>query len=352
MQKSNKFLKSIFSRTKTTLSFMRYQNISKKTQSEGNFQAEYLNNLRKGSSKAQSAMEYLMTYGWSILIIAIALVVLFELGIFNGSSLSGTGSCIAQPQFLCTKPILASNGILVATIGEALGQVTLTGIACNNNAAQPLSFNSITPITINTGETLQMAFYCPIPNNAIGTSFNGNLWIQYNTPAESGQIIKIGSVSLKITVPGESGSSSSSSTPVYVPITLTNQQSSATTSAFQQMITFNPSTYSSNEVANLSNIELTADAPIGTSGNVPLYSWIESGASATASNTVIWVNLGSVILGSTQNYISVNVINSQNTGTGTNFQQMIYFNPSSYSSYEASDLGNIRFYNGNNELYS
>ena len=352
MQKSNKFLKSIFSRKKTMCSSITYQNIFKKIKFEGHSQAEYLNNLRKGSSKAQSAMEYLMTYGWSILIIAIALVVLFELGIFNGSSLSGTGSCIAQPQFLCTKPILASNGILVATIGEALGQVTLTGIACNNNAAQPLSFNSITPITINTGETLQMAFYCPIPNNAIGTSFNGNLWIQYNTPAESGQIIEIGSVSLKITVPGESGSSSSSSTPVYVPITLTNQQSSATTSGFQQMITFNPSTYSSNEVANLSNIELTADAPIGTSGNVPLYSWIESGASATASNTVIWVNLGSLILGSTQNYISVNVINSQNTGTGTDFQQMIYFNPSSYSSYEASDLGNIRFYNGNNELYS
>ena len=35
--------------------------------------------------KAQSAMEYLMTYGWAILIIAVVLGALFELGVFNGT---------------------------------------------------------------------------------------------------------------------------------------------------------------------------------------------------------------------------------------------------------------------------
>ena len=38
--------------------------------------------------KSQSAMEYLMTYGWAILIIAIVLVALFQLGIFNSNSLA------------------------------------------------------------------------------------------------------------------------------------------------------------------------------------------------------------------------------------------------------------------------
>jgi len=37
--------------------------------------------------KAQSAMEYLMTYGWAILIIAVVLGALFSLGVFSGSSL-------------------------------------------------------------------------------------------------------------------------------------------------------------------------------------------------------------------------------------------------------------------------
>ncbi len=46
--------------------------------------------------KSQSAMEYLMTYGWAILIIAIVLVALFELGIFNSTAFAPRvqpGSC-------------------------------------------------------------------------------------------------------------------------------------------------------------------------------------------------------------------------------------------------------------------
>jgi len=39
--------------------------------------------LGKASSKAQSAMEYLMTYGWAILIISVVLAALFQLGVFN-----------------------------------------------------------------------------------------------------------------------------------------------------------------------------------------------------------------------------------------------------------------------------
>lgn len=44
--------------------------------------------------KSQSAMEYLMTYGWAILLIGIAIAVLFELGVFNISPPSASpGSC-------------------------------------------------------------------------------------------------------------------------------------------------------------------------------------------------------------------------------------------------------------------
>ena len=48
------------------------------------------------SSRLQSAMEYLMTYGWAILIIAIVLVALFSLGVFNSANFAPKappGSC-------------------------------------------------------------------------------------------------------------------------------------------------------------------------------------------------------------------------------------------------------------------
>ena len=50
----------------------------------------------KSGSKAQSAMEYLMTYGWAILIIAVVLGALYYLGVFNTSNLAPKaqpGSC-------------------------------------------------------------------------------------------------------------------------------------------------------------------------------------------------------------------------------------------------------------------
>jgi len=52
--------------------------------------------LRKASAKAQSAMEYLMTYSWAILIISVVLAALFQLGVFNANNFAPKappGSC-------------------------------------------------------------------------------------------------------------------------------------------------------------------------------------------------------------------------------------------------------------------
>ncbi len=49
--------------------------------------------------KSQSAMEYLMTYGWAILVIAVVLGILFQLGVFGNADIapkSQPGSCQVQ----------------------------------------------------------------------------------------------------------------------------------------------------------------------------------------------------------------------------------------------------------------
>ena len=51
---------------------------------------------RSKGQRAQSAMEYLMTYGWSILIVAVVLGALFQLGVFSGSTTTGT-ACLSSP---------------------------------------------------------------------------------------------------------------------------------------------------------------------------------------------------------------------------------------------------------------
>ncbi len=49
--------------------------------------------MKARARKSQSAMEYLMTYGWAILIIAVILGVLFQLGVFSSSNFTAR----AQP---------------------------------------------------------------------------------------------------------------------------------------------------------------------------------------------------------------------------------------------------------------
>ncbi len=109
----------------------------------------------------------------------------------------------------------------------------------------------------------------------------------------------------------------------YVPITLTNSQSSATVSGFQQMLNIPSSTYSSYINSGWTNAEFTASAPIGTAGNVPLYAWIETNAINTATNTLVWVNLGTnTIAGSGNtltiymNFLPSNIMTSNTAYTG------------------------------------
>ena len=75
---------------------------------------------------------------------------------------------------------------------------------------------------------------------------------------------------------------------LVVHVTVTNSQQSPTPAAFQQMITFNPSTYASREAQNLGNIRFYE-------GSTELYSWCESGCTSSSQDAVFWVRLPNAI---------------------------------------------------------
>jgi trimeric autotransporter adhesin len=82
----------------------------------------------------------------------------------------------------------------------------------------------------------------------------------------------------------------------YIPITITNTQSSATPSTLQEKITWNPSSYTSYEASNLGNIRFYSDSAFAT----PLYAWLESctpSLSNTATSATAWIKLTSQIAG-------------------------------------------------------
>jgi len=162
--------------------------------------------------KLQAAMEYLMTYGWAILIIALALGVLYSLGVFNPNRLKPVG-CFLPAPFTCQiQTFRGSNGNLTLLIGQGSGQtITITNVACVDNSRLngaggiPASgdFTSVSK-TLASGGSTSVSVSCKRSDGStftgnIGDTFSGTLVINY--AIGSSVYYTMGSISAQINTP-------------------------------------------------------------------------------------------------------------------------------------------------------
>jgi hypothetical protein len=81
--------------------------------------------------KSQSAMEYLMTYGWAILIIAVVLGALFQLGVFNANNFAPKappGACqVFRPNGPGTTSFINLEGVCSGELPQYVSYVSGTG---------------------------------------------------------------------------------------------------------------------------------------------------------------------------------------------------------------------------------
>ncbi len=107
-------------------------------------------------AKSQSAMEYLMTYGWAILIIAVVLGALFQLGVF-----SGIGTPRAQP-----------GNCQVVKVGSGITQtISLVGECQGQQPEYVAQFNNGYILVAN-----------PSQNNGFPNGYTMGAWVQYVNP--------------------------------------------------------------------------------------------------------------------------------------------------------------------------
>ena len=79
--------------------------------------------------KGQSALEYLVTYGWAILAIVIIAGVLWYFGIFNPSKYVGEKQCGGFSAFICQDFKVNSSGWLSIVFNNKVGgQITGTNV--------------------------------------------------------------------------------------------------------------------------------------------------------------------------------------------------------------------------------
>ncbi len=121
--------------------------------------------------KSQSAMEYLMTYGWAILIIAIVLVAFFSLNLFNPYTFApkaSPGSC----QIL--RPNGPGSNIFVSAVGPTCTTNEIPQYVAQFNAADS---------HINAGNAADLNINGQI---TISTWVNLQTWINYPTFVSKG----------------------------------------------------------------------------------------------------------------------------------------------------------------------
>lgn len=172
-------------------------------------------------------MEYLMTYGWAILIIAVSLAALFGLGVFNSSGSAPT-ACIAASGYSCGGiSIVGTNnlapgeiagstfaGQFEAQVGQNTGGTAYNSffiIAPQSSPAGPTGFPTEaeqfppgnTGLLMPAGaiNSIYVIFNSLVlTSNTLGSSFVGSIWMNYS-PTISGaatQSVKIAVFSLKV----------------------------------------------------------------------------------------------------------------------------------------------------------
>ncbi|HIH49845.1 MAG: hypothetical protein ABSE71_03025 [Candidatus Micrarchaeaceae archaeon] len=132
------------------------------------------------SKKAQSAVEYLTTYGWAILIIGITLGALYSLGLFSPSSFI-SNQCIFPADFGCISNFFYANGLLAINLEQATpSAINITGIGCNagGNPTNMTQYTGANQIFLPIGTNVTFSTNC-YANGTIYSSQPGSLYKGY-----------------------------------------------------------------------------------------------------------------------------------------------------------------------------
>lgn len=160
--------------------------------------------------RGQSAMEFLMTYGWAILVLIIVIAVLFYMGVMDPKK--GTGdTCMLAPGFSCYSfKVSSGSGALHLDLGQASGDgIVVTAVGCSDDPADtPESLAN--PVYIPSGEhryvvggnSLNQEVECISEEGSVlGSRYKGVIRIDYETLSDGVGRVVYGDISVSLTPP-------------------------------------------------------------------------------------------------------------------------------------------------------
>ena len=155
--------------------------------------------------RGQSAIEYLTTYGWAVLILLVVIAALFWLGVINPKSVLQS-SCLLPADMSCRAYIINTEGYVAIDLGQATGHpINITHFRCT--AARNPTPNALSnPLVIVNGDhrlitdgsqrCYESNDIDPAVGNA-GNQYKGKIFIEYVELDTGFTHLVAGDVSLK-----------------------------------------------------------------------------------------------------------------------------------------------------------
>ncbi|MCL4389316.1 hypothetical protein M1397_01740 [Candidatus Marsarchaeota archaeon] len=158
-------------------------------------------NEHGNGKRGQSALEFLATYGWMLLVVVLVLAVIFGLGILNPSSFAAT-VCQLPNGLQCQSWLLSSNGLLTITIAQYTSSpIMITSVNCNSNKSSYYGAISTTT-NIGVGSSAAFNLYCYSGTTkftgSIGTVYTGYISVNYTSQSTSVSHTAIATAVLKV----------------------------------------------------------------------------------------------------------------------------------------------------------
>ena len=124
----------------------------------------YLSTARK-SKRSQSALEYMMTYGWAILIIVIVAVILYSMGIFNPSS--SLVSTVTGFDGFTVQSNCVAGGTLVLSVSDIFGypaKIDYMNVSFSNGSVltEPVNYT----LSTSGSHNFYLQNACPTTSNS------------------------------------------------------------------------------------------------------------------------------------------------------------------------------------------
>ena len=132
--------------------------------------------------RSQSALEYMMTYGWAILVIVIVAAVLYSLGIFSpSSSLSTTVTGFANTPV--SSAAFTNNGGLAFSVGDLVGYpIEITNVT--EITASGSKITILPNITVSPSQTKVIIIPKAFSSSTQGSHESVSLTITYTEPGQ------------------------------------------------------------------------------------------------------------------------------------------------------------------------